>query len=170
MDSILSLFSSYSSSELTYKKLGQLIRQIDLNTVDFPKSPEAYEKSEASEYYRKIYTLDPLEVAVLYWPPSAESAIHFHSGFYGYVLVLDGEGENVEFQFQNKILTPKRRVLCRKSGIMNEPDGTIHLIKNASSKNPLITLHLYVPALENLDGLTLFDIETKKSGFLTKKL
>ena len=37
MDSILSLFSSYTSSELTYKKLGQLIRQIDLNTIDFPK-------------------------------------------------------------------------------------------------------------------------------------
>ena len=66
MDSILSLFSSYTSSELTYKKLGQLIRQIDINSIDFPNEPEAYEKSEASDYYRKIYTLDPLEVAVLY--------------------------------------------------------------------------------------------------------
>lgn len=169
MDSILSLFSSYTSSELTYKKLGQLIRQIDINSINFSNEPEAYEKSDVSDYYRKIYTLDPLEVAVLYWPPSAESAIHFHSGFYGYVLVLNGEGENVEFQFQDKILTPKRRILCKKSGVMNEPDGTIHLIKNASSENPLITLHLYVPALENLDGLTLFDIESKKIGVLNEK-
>jgi len=169
MDSIKSLFSSFSSEELTYIKLGELTRDINVNQIQFPRNPEAYEKSDASDYYRKIYTLEPLEIAVLYWPPLAESAVHFHSGFYGYVLVLEGEGENIEYRLSEGIMCEKRRILCTKGGIMNEPDGTIHKIRNASNSKPLITLHLYVPALANLDGLALYDLENKKIGILNEK-
>ena len=169
MDSIISLFSSFTSEELTYRKLGELTRNINVNQIQFSTNPEEYEKSDASDYYRKIYTLEPLEIAVLYWPPLAESAVHFHSGFYGYVVVLDGSGENIEYRLSEGVMAEKRRILCTKSGIMNEPDGTIHKIRNASSTEPLITLHLYVPALANLDGLELYDLENKKIGILNEK-
>ena len=123
MHSILNLFSTLSKNEITYEKLGELTRSIDVHRLDFSKNADDYEKSEASDYYRDIKLLDPLEVAVLYWPPEAASAIHFHSGFYGYVLVLDGEGENIEFSFKEGKLKQLRTLCCRKGGIMNEPDG-----------------------------------------------
>ena len=47
-------------------------------------------------------------------------------------------------------------------GIIPEPDGTIHKIRNGSAKDPLVTLHLYHPALETLDGLVLYDVEAGK--------
>ncbi|MGB1094305.1 MAG: methyltransferase domain-containing protein [Bacteroidia bacterium] len=169
MHSVLNLFSTLSKNEITYEKLGELTRSIDVHRLDFSKNADDYEKSEASDYYRDIKLLDPLEVAVLYWPPEAASAIHFHSGFYGYVLVLDGEGENIEFSFKEGKLKQLRTLCCRKGGIMNEPDGTIHLIRNSSTTNALITLHIYYPALENLDGLTLFDPVTKNMGTLNEK-
>lgn len=169
MHSVTKLFSALSKEDISYEKLGETSRSIDVNSLNFSRDPEDYEKSEASDYYRDIKMLDPLEVAVLYWPPEAESAIHFHAGFYGYVLILEGEGENIEFSFKEGRLKHLRTLCCQKGGIMNEPDGTIHLIRNKSTSNALITLHIYYPALENLDGLTLFDPKTKSMGTLNDK-
>ena len=50
-------------------------------------------------YARNILLLDPFEVVVLHWPPGVESAIHHHEGFWGYVLCVEGEVENVEYTY-----------------------------------------------------------------------
>ena len=53
----------------------------------------------SGNYARNILLMDPFEVVVLHWPPGVESAIHHHEGFWGYVLCVEGEVENVEYTY-----------------------------------------------------------------------
>lgn len=169
MDSVIQYFQSINKSKLSYRNLGEMVRSLSVEKIKFSKNENDYEKSEASQYFRKIYTTDPLELAVLYWPPNSESAIHYHHGFYGYVIVLSGEGENIEYNWQNEVLSHSLTMKCNVGGIMNEPDGVVHAIKNASKTEPLITLHIYYPALTDLNNLTVFDPETLSIGVLNEK-
>jgi len=50
MHSVLNLFSTLSKNEITYEKLGELTRSIDVHRLDFSKNADDYEKSEASDY------------------------------------------------------------------------------------------------------------------------
>jgi len=169
MDFIIQRFQSITQSELSYRNLGEIVHSLDVTKIKFSQDENDYEKSEASQYFRKIYTTEPLELAVLFWPPNSESAIHYHHGFYGYVLVLSGEGENIEYHWQNNILSHSLTMKCNVGGVMNEPDGVVHSIKNSSKTKPLITLHIYYPALTNLDNLTVFEPNTHTIGVLNEK-
>ncbi len=169
MDSVIKYFQSINKSKLSYGNLGEMVRSLSVEKINFSKNENDYEKSEASQYFRKIYTTDQIELAVLYWPPNSESSIHFHHGFYGYVIVLSGEGENIEYNWKNDILSHSITMKCNVGGIMNEPDGIVHAIKNFSITEPLITLHIYYPALTDLNNLTVFDPKTLTLGVLNEK-
>lgn len=169
MDFVVQHFKSIPKSELSYRNLGEIVQSLDINKIQFSKDERDYEKSDASQYFRKIHTIDPLELAVLYWPPNSESAIHYHHGFYGYVLVLSGEGENIEYNWHDNILSHSLTMKCNVGGIMNEPDGVVHAIRNSSNTKPLITLHIYYPALTDLNNLTVFDPKTLTLGVLNEK-
>ena len=87
-------------------------------------------------------------------------------GFWGYVLCVQGEVENVEYTYDEETRELRERgALCVKAGgVLPEPDGTIHKIVNPSSEHPLVTVHFYAPALEDLDGMVLFDAERWLAG------
>ena len=116
----------------------------------------------AKDYARNILCLDPFEVVLLHWPPGVESAVHHHEGFWGAVVCLEGELENINYELTDGVLREKDSLKALPTGIVPEPDGTIHKIRNASREYPLVTLHFYSPALADLDGLVLYDLETLK--------
>jgi ubiquinone/menaquinone biosynthesis C-methylase UbiE/predicted metal-dependent enzyme (double-stranded beta helix superfamily) len=117
------------------------------------------EITDPNDYARAILLLDPIELVLIQWPPGVESAIHLHQGFWGYVGVLEGVANNVEYELKDDVLQLKRSVCVKKGGLIPEPDGIIHKISNPSKSEPLVTLHFYYPALKDLDGLTLFSID-----------
>lgn len=110
-------------------------------------------------YSRYIAALVPFEVALLHWHPGAESAVHWHQGFWGYVVCLSGQLEHHGFALEGRRLVQTDRVVAFEGGVLAEPDGTIHRLVNGSTEAPLVTLHLYAPALKDLGGLQLFDVE-----------
>lgn len=140
--------------------LGALVRDIDLDALDMSGVVPTYDAASGN-YARNILLMEPFEVVVLHWPPGVESAIHHHEGFWGYVLCVEGEVENVEYTYDAgaRELREKSALRVRKGGVLPEPDGTIHKIVNPSRTEPLITVHFYAPALETLDGMVLFDAE-----------
>ena len=163
----IQLFHKILRPLLNYEQLGSLVRSLQINRQDIAEDiPPINTKGK---YARHIYTLDPLEIALLHWPPGAESAVHHHKGFWGYVYVVDGICDNVVYKEEGGVLSEHSILRAIAGGVLNEPDDTIHKICNPSSEESLLTLHFYFPPLSNLDGLTLFDTKTKRKGILNEK-
>ena len=160
MKALVQHISKNTPQGFDFAWLGALVRNIDLDALDMSGVVPAYDAASGN-YARNILMMDPFEVVILHWPPGVESAIHHHEGFWGYVLCVEGEVENVEYTFdaEARELREKSALRVRKGGVLPEPDGTIHKIVNPSRTEPLITIHFYAPALETLDGMVLFEAE-----------
>ena len=137
--------------------LGRWVFEQDWSQLDWSGALPSWKDGEA--YSRNILALEPFEVALLRWQPGAKSAVHLHQGFWGFVVCLSGQLEHHGFRFEAGRLSLEDRVVAFPGGVLAEPDGTIHRLENASDSEPLITLHLYAPALTDLGGLQLFDIQ-----------
>lgn len=169
MQRLLNTIQSSTPKGFDFDWLGRLVRSIDLDTLDLEGLVPSIE-GLSDNYARNILLLDPFEVVILHWPPGVESAIHHHEGFWGYVLCVEGEVENVEYTYdaQNKELREGTALRVRAGGVLPEPDGTIHKIVNPSKDSPLVTIHFYFPALDTLDGMVLFDAERRWMGELNE--
>jgi len=167
MQEILHVISGLTKSKLDFEQLGDVIYGLDFKDVDYePYLPADRSKTD---YCRKVLHKAPLECVLLYWPPATESAIHFHQGFWGYVAVLEGEAENIDFKHKNKELKEGTTFKVRKGGIIREPDNIIHQIKNASDSQNLVTMHFYHPPISTFKGMQIFHLETGRTGTLSDK-
>lgn len=143
---------------LRYEALCRWVEAIDWTICDW--ADHVPKVSSNGDYARNILCLEPFEVVMLHWPPGVESAVHHHEGFWGTVVCLQGVLENVTYQINDGVLRQKDVLRAYPKGIVPEPDGTIHKIRNGSDEEALVTLHFYYPALEDLDGLVLYDLES----------
>ena len=153
------------SKEITYEELIDFINTLDLEHLEFETGVP--EPAVAGDYGRNILCLDPFECVLINWPPTVESAIHHHAGLFGYVYVLEGEADNILYKEEDGKLIEYRRDKYFAGGIMPEPDGVIHKIKNPNKTHRAVTLHFYSPALVTLEDLRLFNIEERKTGTLS---
>lgn len=164
MQALLDALSSFEDKDLTYNALGQWVYTFPFHTLSYADYQPTDKRTD--DYARHILTLSPLEAVLLYWPPGVRSAIHHHEGFYGYVVVLEGMLQDRTFTFRNGLLQEHNVLQAFKGGIIDEPDGVIHELGNIDPNKPAVTLHLYYPALETLEGLRIFDLEQRRIGTL----
>ena len=150
--------SANSPLPLNYESLCEWVESMDRLEMDW--SDEVPELLDVDDYARNIMCLEPFEVVIIHWPPGVESAVHHHEGFWGSVVCLQGVLENVTYALEDGELRLAEMLQATSGGIVPEPDGTLHKIRNGSATDPLVTLHFYFPALKNLDGLALYDLKT----------
>jgi ubiquinone/menaquinone biosynthesis C-methylase UbiE len=155
MEQILEGIKEFEGRDITYEQLGKWVKAIDVTALNYKEQLPPLE--EGVSYSRNILCLEPFEAVLLHWPAGTESAIHLHEGFFGYVLVLEGECDNVEYEYSNGQLQEKKGFKGLPGGIINEAEGVIHKLKNPNEAASMVTLHFYAPALETLDGLTIYD-------------
>ena len=169
MHALIETIRTTTPEGFDFEWLGDLVRSIDPAKLDLTGCIPSIE-GMTDNYARNILLLDPFEVVVLHWPPGVESAIHHHEGFWGYVLCIEGEVENVEYTFdaERKELREGTALRVRAGGVLPEPDGTLHKIVNPSLDQPLVTVHFYAPALDTLDGMVLFEAEKGWMGELNE--
>lgn len=167
MQHVLGAIASLKEEQLDFENLGKVIYDLDFSSVEF----ESYlpEERSKSDYCRKVLHEAPLECVLLYWPPATESAIHFHQGFWGYVAVLQGQAENVEYHLTDGKLIEGMTVCARQGGVIREPDNIIHKIRNASESESLVTAHFYYPPITSFEGMKIFDLEKGRIGTLGTK-
>ena len=152
---------------LDYEELGKLLKDIDFSLVNYKEFlPEL---SGSDTYSRSILTMNPIEVLLIHWPPNVSSAVRHHNGFWGYVAVLKGTCENVEYLFNEGVIRESQSMKSVRGGIMPEPDGILHKILNPSGEEELVTAHFYYPALENLEDMVIYDLENERIGTLNDK-
>jgi len=154
------------SSQINFESLGYFVKSINiksLNYQDYIVDPEV-----SGEYGRNIIELNPFECVLINWPPGVESSVHHHKGLFGYVIVLEGELDNISYEESNGNLIETKSERYIIKGIMPEPDGVIHKIANRNKEKRAITLHFYYPAIESFDGMRIFNTETGSIGILSK--
>lgn len=156
LESLVEDLALQGPNPLNYESLCAWVESMDWNSMDW--QPLLPSMDDPSDYARNILCLEPFEVVLIQWPPGVESAVHHHKGFWGAVVCLQGTVENVAFELKQDQLRISEIIHATERGIIAEPDGTLHKIKNASDSEPLVTLHFYSPALADLDGLVLFDL------------
>jgi ubiquinone/menaquinone biosynthesis C-methylase UbiE/predicted metal-dependent enzyme (double-stranded beta helix superfamily) len=149
----------------TATELKQFIEQFNLDEYDY--APHLSEPETKGDYGRNIFTLDPFECVLINWPANTESGIHHHDGLFGYVLVLEGEIENICYRKVDGILEECEIQRYGRGALIYEPDGVIHKIKNARSDTRAVSIHFYYPPLRTLGGLRIFDIERRAIGVLS---
>ncbi len=167
MKEILKRVADFNEQSLTYESLGAFVRSLKVDSIDYMS--HLPELGTSAGYTRNILCLEPFELVLLHWPPNAESAVHLHEGFWGYVLCLDGEIENVTYTLKEGELLEGKGMRALPGGCIDEPDGVIHKIINPSSTERLVTLHFYYPALETLEGLKLYDLVNQRMAVLNAK-
>jgi len=170
MKGLLDSIRNHTPESFDFEWLGQWVRGLNLEELDLEGHIPSID-GMTDNYARNILLMAPFEVVVIHWPPGVESAIHHHDGFWGYVLCVQGEVENVEYAFdaEKKELREGCALRVRAGGVLPEPDGTIHKIVNPSLDAPLVTVHFYAPALETLDGMVIFDAENGWRGELNER-
>ena len=154
-------------SPLDYEALGALLKEIDFATVYYESLLPNISSSDT--YSRNILTLNPIEVVLIHWPTNVSSAVHRHDGFWGYVAVLSGSCENVEYLYKEGVISEIHRMKFLKGGLIPEPDGTLHKMYNPSGEESLVTAHFYYPPLENMDNMVIYNLENQRIGTLNDK-
>lgn len=165
MQSFIEQLKENAASLCDFEKLGEFVRSFDYNTLDFESLVPKIE--EENNYARNILMMHPIEVAVLHWPSGVASAVHYHQGFYGYVVVLRGELNNEEYTLDGDRLLEAQSMCGRKGGILPERDGVVHRLVNNSSDTAAVTLHIYYPPLESFEGMKIYDLQKGKVGVLS---
>ncbi|PCJ84545.1 MAG: hypothetical protein COA57_09110 [Flavobacteriales bacterium] len=167
MEKVISKLKTLSKTDLSFENLGLILSEFNFNSVNYkhllPPAPID------GDYSRNILLMQPLECVILLWPPKAESAIHHHEGFWGYVAVLEGECDNIEYTLKDGILKESKAMRGVKGGIIPEQNGIIHKLINPSGTQPTITANFYYPPLKDFKGMKIFNLKERKIGILNEK-
>jgi len=153
MKDLIKKIDAFKGEQITYEGLGGFVSSLKIKDIQYK---EFLPEISPGNYSRNILCLEPFECVLLHWDVDSESAIHHHQDFFGYVVVLQGQCENIEYKLHNDRLTEFKSTLGLKGAIINEQDGVIHMLKNAGQDH-LVTLHFYYPALEDLNDLAIYD-------------
>ena len=166
MEKIISKLKVLEAENITPNLLNEILSMYNQNEIDFSKYiPEGH----SDTYLRTCLLKEPIEALILKWDAGCETAIHHHYGFWGYVLVLSGEGLNIDFEYDetNQILRKTNEQHLKPGMLVHELKDAVHQLKNISNKEPLIAFHLYHPAQRTLDNCLIFDIDKKRIGKLS---
>ncbi|MDG1797870.1 MAG: methyltransferase domain-containing protein [Flavobacteriales bacterium] len=153
-------------NKVTYGSLGEFVASIEISKIDYQVFIN--EPLKVGDYGRNIITESPFECVLINWPAGVESSVHHHEGLFGYVLVLEGELDNVSYREENNQLIEYKSDKYIERGIMPEPDGVIHKLANKNINKRAITLHFYYPPIETFEGMRIFNLKTQTIGILSK--
>jgi len=167
MERIIEQLKRFNNEQPSFIALGEELLKVNFNNLAYKGLLPKIECKD--NYARNILTRDPIEVILMIWPPKTESAIHFHNGFFGYVAVLEGALDNIEYAFKNKQLKETGGLKALPGGLIAEKDGVIHKLMNTSETTNAVTAHFYYPALDNLNGINIYDLQSGRIGELNDK-
>lgn len=154
------------NQKVTFSSLRDFIDSLDFQTIKY--ASELTVPNHPGDYGRNVLSVQPFECVLINWPPKTESAVHLHQGLFGYVLVLEGELENVFYKHEIQLLKEYSIERYGRGGIIPEPDGVIHKLKNHSASERAVSLHFYSPAIESFEDMRIFSLDKRAIGQLGK--
>ena len=165
MNDLLERLKLPGNSPILPETLAELIIKTDFDKLEYKKYIQI---AEHTDYTRIQLMSDPFDVELMIWPPSRQSAIHMHSGFWGHVIVLEGIGKEKIYKWDGKTLTLFRKQVLRPFANMHVKADSVHSVKNADDTGIFVTLHIYYPPQPGMENTIIFDTDTKRLGVLNK--
>jgi cysteine dioxygenase len=134
-------------------ELTTLLRDLEIGIGDVEHVMEFSD----STYRRNLLHRGPgYQALVLCWKPGQRSPIHDHAGSSCGVVVLRGTmTETVFKRGASGMLMAVRSHELAAGGVCGSQDADIHQVSNLSKIEPLVTLHIYSPALDRMGTYSL---------------
>ncbi len=133
----------------------QIIGNHTITTSDFKE----HIQPDPTRYYRKSIEQNELfEMLILTWMPGQKSPIHNHRGSQCIVRVLQGTA--VESTYRPHLDGSFSCMIKEypEGSVIGGEDADIHTVENIPiATQPLVTLHAYFPALENMEIFEIVD-------------
>ncbi len=123
---------------------------------------EELELPDSSQPYgRNVILRSPsLEVMVATWTAGISCAPHDHGGSVGAVLVLRGCGQHSLFRIRDGGLELASQHVVTGGEILNVSSELVHAMVDRDSQGPLMTLHLYTTAI---DDMVVYDVPGRRT-------
>lgn len=107
--------------------------------------------SEEHPYGREsLHSSPDLEVMLMGWNPNSLCLPHDHGDSEGAVLVWSGTGFTENFSFINGSLSHGSEEAFQQGDILSIEANELHLMGNKSAENSLVTIHFYLPTIQNM--------------------
>jgi predicted metal-dependent enzyme (double-stranded beta helix superfamily) len=165
MNDLLERLSLLKNSSIQPEMLASLISKTDFGNLDFKKFIQI---AENADYTRVQLMSDPFDVELMIWPPSKQSAIHMHSGFWGHVIVLQGTGKETIYKWNGRTLSFLKVQILSPFADMHVRENSVHSVQNVNETGIFVTLHIYYPPQEGMQNTVIFDTLEKRIGVLNK--
>ena len=138
MEYILKKIKDFNN-KITFKSLETFVDSLEISKINYQNF--IYDPLTLGDYGRNIITIDPFECVLINWPPGIESSVHHHKGLFGYVIVLEGELDNISYKEEKNKIVEFKSEKYFQNGVMPEPDGVIHKLANNNTNQRAVTLH-----------------------------
>jgi cysteine dioxygenase len=126
----------------------EVARQISLSEAEL----DALARPDPSRPYgRRVLLADPrLEVMVATWTPQTPCAPHDHGGSVGGVRVLRGRSRHRIYTVEDGALVLRREHTAQPGEVLAFGPNLIHSMTSIDPTEPLMTLHFYTDAIEEM--------------------
>ncbi len=123
-----------------------------------------------NETYRRIpvFSADHCVAILMVWGIDNSTAIHDHNNYDGRIKILKGNLTEVSYRENSNFIEYDGVGTAHEDDIFPEEYGGIHSIVNNSDEIS-VSLHIYRTSQLNLDGVRIFDTETRKVAWLNEK-
>lgn len=150
-----------AKSPVALERLVALMKNLEVDRGDLAGAVQF----SPNHYKRNLLHLgEDYAALVLCWAAGQRSPIHDHRGSCCGVRVVTGTATEQCFTLASSgQLEPSRRSQLSAPGVCGSFDGDIHEVRNDSSDEDLITLHVYTPPLN------VYQVFDPKTGKRSKK-
>jgi cysteine dioxygenase len=150
VESLYGLFAELAAYE-SVPSVSELIDLVCRNPIalDDIHSVVAF---DAETYTRtRLFESAHCEVLLLAWLPGQRSKIHDHGGSGGAVRVVSGEVAETRFEINATGRADARESIRRGCGaVIEEQPFDVHQLANSSTRDALVTLHVFAPPLRHM--------------------
>ena len=122
----------------------------------------------ASSYVRVPVYADACCAILMLWGAHDCSAIHDHLNYDGLIKVLKGNLTEISYGEEGNFIKKIGEGIASEGTVFAEALGGIHSVVNNLSRLS-VSLHVYRTPQTTLNGVRIFDVEHRRTGYLNEK-
>ncbi len=135
------------------KRILDLLRDLVAHTQVHQDSKTPYSRNV-------LHSDEQCEVMIARWNPDFACAPHDHGASAGYVFYLEGDFQEIHYDWKSNKLVPTREVLHAQGSYTQVGSDDIH---SCMATRPGLTLHVYFPCIE---AMRVYDLENERTLLL----
>jgi predicted metal-dependent enzyme (double-stranded beta helix superfamily) len=154
-------------SSCNFNEVRDILFKYDYKDFEDLFHPEEAEVEDGTYFRMPVYN-GRCSVFIMLWGPNAETAIHDHKDYDGYVKILKGSLNEINYITSDGFIAKGEEISGSTGDSLYADYGAIHCVINRS-KELSVSLHVYNTSQPGLKGVRIFDFGKRLIGILNEK-